>query len=216
MHESMVNLGGDIDKYMNKTTSGLDDLLIHHQNSTLASLSVEELSALEKYLDSMFGPLNFKLDELIKSSVNKICDKNEEVNDEVVTVVSPPVHTVSCGGSGWRRAVYLNVTDPNSTCPSGWRETGYSKRTCGRATDGRLTCDTVTIPVSGKEYSQVCGRIKAYQWGLTSGFYRYNTGRKTINEPYASGVVVMHGSPRQHIWTFAAGGFENQSIVYFS
>ena len=163
----------------------------------------------------MFGPLNFKLDELMKSSVNNTCDKNEEVNDEeVVAVVSPPVHAVSCGGSGWRRAVYLNMTDPNNTCPSGWRETGYSKRTCGRATDGRLTCDTVTFPVNGGEYRHVCGRIKPYQWGLTSGFYGYNSGGNTINEPYISGVVVMHGSPRQHIWTFAAGAFENQSSFY--
>ena len=42
----------------------------------------------------------------------------------------PPVHT--CGGTGgWRRAVYLDMTDLNTDCPSGWRETGYSKRTCG-------------------------------------------------------------------------------------
>ena len=38
-----------------------------------------------------------------------------------------------CGGTaGWRRAVYLDMTDPNITCPSGWNMTGYSKRTCGR------------------------------------------------------------------------------------
>ena len=28
----------------------------------------------------------------------------------------------------------------------------------------------------------------------------------TIDDAYADGVSVTHGSPRQHIWTFAAGG----------
>ena len=69
--------------------------------------------------------------------------------------------------------------------------------------------DSVTFPVSGGEYSQVCGRIKAYQWGLTDGFWGYNLGFNTIDELYFDGVAVMHGYPRQHIWTFAAGFLEN-------
>ena len=56
-------------------------------------------------------------------------------------------------------------------CPEGWSMTDYSKRICGRATDGGLICDSVTFSVSGVEYSQVCGRIRAYQWGYTGGFY---------------------------------------------
>ena len=31
----------------------------------------------------------------------------------------------------------------------------------------------------------------------------------SVDEAYFSGVAVMHGSPRQHIWTFAAGAAEN-------
>ena len=28
---------------------------------------------------------------------------------------------LKCGGTwGWRRAVYLDMTDPNTNCPSGW------------------------------------------------------------------------------------------------
>ena len=70
----------------------------------------------------------------------------------------------TCGGTwGWRRAVYLDMTYPNTNCPSGWNMTGYSKRTCGRATDGYMTCDSVFFPVSEGPYSQVCGRIRAYQ-----------------------------------------------------
>ena len=79
---------------------------------------------------------------------------------------------------------------------------GYSKRTCGRASTGSMTCDSVFFPVSGRPYSQVCGRIRAYQYGLPDAFYGYNhDGQTTIDSAYVSGVAVMYGSPQQHIWT---------------
>ena len=118
---------------------------------------------------------------------------------------------LKCGGTGgWRPAVYLDMANLNYNCPSGWNMTGYSKRTCGRATDGYNTCDSVFFPVSGGPYSQVCGRIRAFQYGLPDAFYSYNReGQTTIDNAYVSGVAVMYGSPRQHIWTFANGAWEN-------
>ena len=117
----------------------------------------------------------------------------------------------TCGGTeGWRRAIYLDMTDPNTNCPSGWNMTGYSKRTCGRASSSSLSCDSVFFPVSRGPYSQVCGRIRAYQWGLPLAFFGYNYGgQTTIDNAYVCGVAVMYGSPRQHIWTFVAGPLEN-------
>ena len=127
-------------------------------------------------------------------------------------IESPPVY--SCGGTGgWRRVVYLDMTDPHTTCPSGWNMTGYSKKTCGRNSTGQCTCDSATFPVSGGEYSRVCGRIKAYQWGGTIAFesyhHRYVT---TIDGAYSCGVSVTHGTPRNHIWTFVAGISEGNPI----
>ena len=122
---------------------------------------------------------------------------------------NPPVYT--CDGSeGWRRVAYLDMKDPNTTCPSGWQLTRYSKRTCGRASRGSLTCDSVFFPVrGGGDYTRVCGRIKGYQYSITDAFEAYDDGRvTTINESYVSGVSLTHGSPRQHIWTFAAGRSE--------
>ena len=101
------------------------------------------------------------------------------------------------------------MMDPTTSCPSGWQLTGYSKRTCGRASDGFLTCDSVTFPVSGGEYSRVCGRIKGYQWGGNEAFLSYDLGRvSTIDGAYICGISVTYSSPRQHIWTFAAGAAE--------
>ena len=71
---------------------------------------------------------------------------NETLTEQII---NNAMHT--CGGTwGWRRAVYLDMTDPNTNCPSGWNMTGYSKRTFGRAGTGDLSCDSVFFPVSGE------------------------------------------------------------------
>ena len=57
------------------------------------------------------------------------------------------------------------------------------------------TCDSVFFPVSGGPYSQVCGRIRAYQYGVPDAFLGYNFRQTTIDSAYVSGVAVMHGSP---------------------
>ena len=99
------------------------------------------------------------------------------------------------------------MTDPNTTCPSGWKLTGYSKRTCGKT--GTRHCDSTTFLVPGGAYSRICGRICAYQWGGTDAFWGYHNGiATTIDTYYVEGVSVTHGTPRNHIWTFAAGAAE--------
>ena len=137
---------------------------------------------------------------------------NYSITDNLTEQIINNSVRYACGGTwGWRRAVYLDMTDPNTNCPSGWQLTGYSKRTCGRVSTGwRRTCDSVFFPVSGGPYSQVCGRIRAYQYGVPDAFFGYNYfGRTTIDSAYVCGVAVMYGSPRQHIWTFASGAWEN-------
>ena len=124
----------------------------------------------------------------------------------IQNVASPGPYT--CGGiGGWRLVVELDMTDSRVTCPSGWQFTGYSKRSCGRVSTGYRTCDSATFPVSGGEYTQVCGKMKAYMWGWTSAFLGYNY-EPYIDRAYVDGVSLYHGNIRQHIWTFAAGGTE--------
>ena len=155
-------------------------------------------------------PILNEMSQRIDNGLDSIRDDLMNVNQNLTEQITNNAR-YTCGGTwGWRRAVYLDMTDPNTNCPSGWNMTGYSKRTCGRASSSNLSCDSVLFPVSGGPYSQVCGRIRAYQWGLPDGFYGYNRdGQTTIDSAYVSGVAVMYGSPRQHIWTFANGAWEN-------
>ena len=109
--------------------------------------------------------------------------------------------TLSCGGSGWRRVAYLDMSDPSQQCPSVWREITTPHRVCGRrSTTG--SCEGLTYSTGSEQYNQVCGRIIGYQSGHTDSFH--GSGR-SIDTYYVDGVSVTHGSPRRHIWTFAAG-----------
>ena len=143
----------------------------------------------------------------LRADLNNLTQQLETIKSKVNTLYK---QRFTCGGTGgWRRVVYLDMTDPSTTCPSGWQLTGYSKRTCGRASDEWRSCDSVTFPISGGEYSRVCGRIKAYQWGGPDAFYTYQHGIvTTIDGAYVCGVSLTHNSSQQHIWTFAAGAAE--------
>ena len=188
-------------------------------NTTLSS----ELTSYNTKLDLMNKLFSDDFND-VKTELSGINDTTNEIVDEIedhdkqtgtklidIKSLICNSHDVDCcgGTGGWRRVVNLDMTDPNTDCPSGWNMTNYTIRTCGRDSDGYDTCDSVFFPVSGGEYSQVCGKMKAYQWGLTIGFYKYNQGYSKVNDSYFSGVAVLHGSPQQHIWSFVAGSVEN-------
>ena len=62
------------------------------------------------------------------------------------------------------------------------------------------------FPTYGVPYSEVCGRVTGYQCYSPDAFHTPNVG---INSHYVDGVSLTHGSPRKHIWSFAAGLQEN-------
>ena len=150
----------------------------------------------------------------IISAVNYALEPTlEDIREEIVAmkndinILRESQCYYTCGSTGgWRRAVYLDMTDPKTDCPSAWKPKGLSNRTCGRTSGESNSCDSAFFPVSGGPYSQVCGRIRAYQVGVPDSF---RNGRAAIDDAYFSGMAVMHGNPRQHIWTFASGAWEN-------
>ena len=124
-------------------------------------------------------------------------DTRSLLRESVVPLLQ--LQNISCGGSGWRRVAYLNMSDPSQQCPSVWREYTTPHRTCGRRSSG---CNGLTYSTGSVQYNQVCGRIIGYQVGHPDAF---NGASLSINTWYVEGVSVTHGFPRQHVWTFAAG-----------
>ena len=120
--------------------------------------------------------------------------------------------TRSCGGvtGGWMRVAGLDMTNSSHECPSGLMEHIFSgKRTCVRiaTTFGCSSANNFITP--GVEYSQVCGRVIGYQYGSTDAF----TSSINSASRHVDGVILTHGDPRQHIWTFAAAIDEVGSLA---
>ena len=201
----------------------LDEKVNHMMNSELSPIGAR-LTTLNDLVTADLGDVKSELSG-VSSMTQDICDKIEEHNAEITAELTEMrenlTHHFTDGGrdasvstGGWRRAVFLNMSDPTTNCPPGWQLTGYSRRTCGRVNTSGLSCDSVFFPVSGP-YNQVWGRIRAYQWGRQDAFLGYGYyEQSTIDSAYFSGVAVMHGSPREHIWTFVAGRNENETVSY--
>ena len=225
IHETMLATQSVVERSLNESLVNEESLTDHLTqicvkmdiiNSRIGSVS----SAINGTIDSKLDLLDSKQDELDM----KVMSVNLELEQNILTNITKQLKKTSessqeelgsCGGTGgWKRVAYLDMTDPNNNCPSGWRLTRHSKRTCGKVSTGRLTCDSVFFPVSGGAYTRVCGRIKGYQNSRTDAFEMYHIGdATTIEEPYVSGVSLTHGSPRQHIWTFAASATSSYTNI---
>ena len=201
----------------------LDDIQasVSNMEETVSDLesTVSNLASRQDDIDAKLDSLDTKQDELNMQMMSVGSELEHNVSSEVKKTydllyehVYPDTYT--CGGEeGWRHVVYLDMTDNNTDCPGEWQLIDSPKRTCGRFdTYGYDDCDSAFFPVTGGEYTRVCGTIRAYQFGATSAFEEYHKGRATtIDATYVDGVSLTHGSPRQHIWTFAVGLEEERS-----
>ena len=100
---------------------------------------------------------------------------------------------------GWMRLAYFNMTEPGASCPTSLRQINTPAKLCGRPAGG---CYGVTFPTDGIRYSKVCGQVRGYQYYSIDGF---GDSSNNINSHYVDGVAITYGSPRQHLWTYAAG-----------
>ena len=206
---------------ISERVDGVSSQQVRIQNETMVQLQIVHTTIdiqLANATDKLFAKLRMELTTNQSSSDlehNRTQMKNVSAQEQNFTEApqdtqDAPVYQHTCGGSpGWHRVAFLNMTDPSQDCPSGWSLTSHSVRTCGRASSGQYTCDPVTFPVSGGQYSRVCGRIRAYQYG-TAWAFRGAIGGQSLNGCYVDGISITHGVPRQHIWTFAVGLAQEQ------
>lgn len=138
------------------------------------------------------------------TDINKILD-NEFRKTRDVLNRDYRLRPCSCGGPGWIRVGYLNMSDPLHRCPSGWRYVANPIIGCGR--QSRVSNNSVKLSVNNVSYSRVCGRMYAYQRSISNAFYRgvSTNSYSTIDSAYVSGISLTHGrvGERKHIWTFA-------------
>ena len=119
---------------------------------------------------------------------------------------------INCDGEGgWTRVAYVNMTEPNATCPTGLILQEYDNINhplCGR--DDIVGCNSANFSSTGLMYSKVCGQVRGYQYRFTNAF-RF-MGLVDIDSHYVDGVSITYGTnPRKHIWTYAAGASEQRT-----
>ena len=112
------------------------------------------------------------------------------------------------GKGGWTRVGYLNMSESGATCPTGLTQQQYNNidhGVCGRPNPSSAGCSSTTFSTLGLSYYKVCGQVRGYQLNSPDAFHSWSGGID-INDPYVDGMSITCGqSPRQHIWTYAAG-----------
>ena len=116
------------------------------------------------------------------------------------------------GSTGCTRIAYLNMTEPGQCCPSPWTQfTSGNKRVCLQSiVSSGGSCDSVFYSSPQQQgYTVRCvaasldTSMEIHMDSIAAGFITLIT---TI---LMGKVLPMHGqSPRQYIWTFAAGWSE--------
>ena len=140
-------------------------------------------------------------------------ETRDNITNGIRSQVQTSVYSSVLIAEGFSRIAYLDMTDPNQQCPPNWQEISTSGvRSCARNTAD--SCDSVTYPnTGGNSYSQVCGRAIGYLFCSPDAFGPPHSN-DIIDSAYLDGVSVTHGSsPRQHVWSFAAGIDENDSAI---
>ena len=144
------------------------------------------------------------------------------IQDSVEALIEMRSRVCECGyaGAGWRRVVFLNITNTDQNCPGEWQLITSPRRTCRRAWRVNSGCSLAAFSTDGVSYSDVCGRIIGYQYGSTDALYGPTHGRlldqASINYSlYDGGVLITHGTaPRQHIWSLVGGNSQQAVSSY--
>ena len=65
-------------------------------------------------------------------------------------------------------------------------------------------CTSITFTSGKQSYRAVCGVAEAYAYGSPDAFGYTHSSSETIDQAYVDGLSITHGSPRQHLFTYAA------------
>jgi len=123
----------------------------------------------------------------------------------IFPTITPAAHLIpTCAGvgGGWRRIAHINI----SAGDNWWRKDTHSESGvsfCPVVSDG-CGCSSAYFSTNGISYQRVCGRVRGYQKGATTGFYPYhNDDQTTIDSQYTEGLLITYNNRHQHIWTYA-------------
>ena len=123
-----------------------------------------------------------------------------------MTAIAAGLFTFSCAGVGgeWKRIASYNIS-AGDDCPTGWSKSSLNDVSFCRSPSNNRGCYSTILSTNHMVYQRVCGRARGYQKGSPDAFEHGGS----IDSFYVDGLSITHGSPRQHIWTYAAGVSES-------
>ena len=216
LSQSKLGIISKISSQINATNSYVGELTASTESSineisTQLTMTNGNVTSALNQLDTTKSNISYITTELnaAKSNVTTVQSQVDILQTQVMSLlpqVSDPQLQVYCGPGEWCRVAYLNMSDPTQQCPSAWREYNTSGvRACGRPSTSGGSCPATAYSINF-QYRRVCGRVVGYQYGSPDGFHSGN-----INQRYVDGISITRGSPRQHVWTYAAGVTESSS-----
>ena len=94
-----------------------------------------------------------------------------------------------CGTSGgWMRVAYVDMTQPGQECPTEFTTITTPKRLCGRLGQASEGCVSTKFSTSDFSYSQVCGKVIAYQNNTPDG-YAAGLLRQAVHPPNSPQMI---------------------------
>ena len=164
-------------------------------------------------IDKLASTLTSKVIDSLKyaetlEAIRQLTEQVKEIKEQISS------SSIRCGIKGpWKRVVYINPTLDDS-CPSGLRKVTITNTThlgCGGTVDSG--CSSVVYQVH-QNYTNICGIVQGYQFGSPNAF-NYSVGLgKSIDDAYVDGISITQGSPRKHVWTYAAYLFEGGGDIF--
>ena len=124
------------------------------------------------------------------------------------------------GEGGWTRVAFVNMSEPGSSCPSGLVQYDNIFDTSLCSINGKTSyfygCKSTFFSTNGLKYTKVCGRVRGYQYGGPYAFICYTENKNCFDPQIKTyGVTLTYSNnPRKHIWTYAAGRYEQRAIKY--
>ena len=109
---------------------------------------------------------------------------------------------LKCGGveGGWMQVADVDMNQ-DKKCPGTWHTITSPKRLC-LGLVASAGCASTHFYMKGISYEHICGQARGYQKGTPDAF---QPDSQSIDGIYVDGISISLGSPRKHVWTYAAG-----------
>ena len=206
--ENYINNGMEF--YPSKICAEISDVCHNNFETQYYNELLDQLEEISQYL-------NFSCSDILNNNHSALSGYYTipASNGSLITVYCD-MEGQCDGKGGWMRVGYINMSEPGNNCPNGLNPYNYTNINyplCDRPHPSSGGCNSAFFSNFGLRYSQVCGRVRGYQYSGVDGIYQnYGNGSPLLEGPYVDGVSITHGmNPRQHIWTFVVGQDENEN-----